>query len=648
MEPETDLLYDLLPEFHRNRDYYEGEPLRAYLRIFEATFRDVHASIGQLYDDWFIETCEEGAVSLIADLVNDAIHPDTLRAIPTQRGLVANAIADRQRKGTAGALQAVLRDATGWRARVVESTVLETAHLQELRLAQPRFVELRGREEGLGRAFPRHDYTVNVSDGSGAQGDIAVEVFVWRRVGRRFVHAEPFAIGQGRFLFSPLGADAPLYNHPRRMRNRYAAVAPDDVPMPIRRDALEAEVLARRTGNSPATGTLANPASVEIAVRDRNGQWLAIPPDRLWIRDLSRGWAPEHEFPTRRSVALDPQSGRFQFPSEKEPSEIRVSYSARWEPRLAPTLAFEMPSPDSRPEPGDHGLVDAIRAANASSRPERRIELRRNGRYGLGDGVVRLRRGETLFIDAPPDCRPVLVGSLRVVCRHGVADVRLRNLVIEGTIETVGNVRLSLSECAIPPRPDGPAVRVRGRKSATPVLIAESCVLGPVRWGGEATFEGCVVDGLGSPAIAGSNDAGPAPILTIRHSTVLDEVRGYALKRATGVLFRRPVTFDRIDTGRIRFSYLPFGSRVPHPTLCVHELENSVGSRPVFLSTRFGHPDYAELAPETSPAIRRGGEQGDEIGVFGLRRDRLREAELRKALADFLPFGLEARVVYEN
>lgn len=69
MSANIDRLYELLPAIHRIRDAEQGEPLKALLRVIAEQVNLVEDNIARLYDDWFIETCEDWVVPYIADLV---------------------------------------------------------------------------------------------------------------------------------------------------------------------------------------------------------------------------------------------------------------------------------------------------------------------------------------------------------------------------------------------------------------------------------------------------------------------------------------------------------------------------------------------------------------------------------------------------
>lgn len=119
MSTPTVPLFDRLPEIYRTRDSEQSPayPLRAYLGAIEAAFGALHDDIGRLYDNLFIDTCEDWVVPYLGDLLGTSHlkgEPRTLRAD------VADTIALRRRKGTLGAIERLAADLTGWACRGVE------------------------------------------------------------------------------------------------------------------------------------------------------------------------------------------------------------------------------------------------------------------------------------------------------------------------------------------------------------------------------------------------------------------------------------------------------------------------------------------------------------------------------------------------
>jgi len=69
---------------------------------------------------------------------------------------------------------------------------------------------------------------------------------------------------------------------------------------------------------------------------------------------------------------------------------------------------------------------------------------------------------------------------------------------------------------------------------------------------------------------------------------------------------------------------------------------------PLFESLRYGDSGYAKLLAETDDRIRRGAEDGGEMGAFHFVLAPLRETDLRVRLQEYLPVGLEFGIFYET
>src|SRR5262245_58454328 len=123
--PDPDRLYQLLPVVYRLRDADLGQPLRALLQVIAEQVNLIEADIDQLYDNWFIETCQAWVVPYLGDLIGyRSIHEvgetGAENSILFPRLDVAKTIANRRRKGTLALLEQLTQAVAGWPARVVE------------------------------------------------------------------------------------------------------------------------------------------------------------------------------------------------------------------------------------------------------------------------------------------------------------------------------------------------------------------------------------------------------------------------------------------------------------------------------------------------------------------------------------------------
>ncbi len=136
-------LYNLLPAIYRQRDQAQGEPLRALMAGLESEFLTLEADMDALYDNWFIETCEEWVVPYLGNNVGVYSLSDKKTLFASQRRQVANTIAYRRRKGITAILEHVAQDATGWYVHAVEYARLlsGTQHLASVHPEQGKFVD---------------------------------------------------------------------------------------------------------------------------------------------------------------------------------------------------------------------------------------------------------------------------------------------------------------------------------------------------------------------------------------------------------------------------------------------------------------------------------------------------------------------------
>src|SRR5262249_51186507 len=147
--------------------------------------------------------------------------------------------------------------------------------------------------------------------------------------------------------------------------------------------------------------------------------------------------------------------------------------------------------------------------------------------------------------------------------------------------------------------------------------------------GGALTLQGCTVIGK-------------------VHSTLLSLVSNSIVRAglAAGDVWKAPLQADRRQGGWVRFSYLPSGSITPRRYECVEEARGTPG--PLFSSLRYGDPDYGKLEPETSDTIRRGADDGGEIGAFHFLLAPQRETDLRVRLQEYLPVAMEFGIFYQT
>ena len=326
-------LYQLLPSIHRLRDADQGQPLRALLAVIESEFEAVEADTARLYDNWFIETCDEWTVPYIGDLLG--VRP--IRPIPSAgvstRAWVANTIAYRRRKGTALVLEQLARDVTGWPAVAVEffQRLGTTQHMNHQRMRPTATASVRdaAAAELADGAFDPFAHTLEVRRAATHGGRFNIPhigLYLWRwraqplgsgQVGdlaADFISARPHI--EGWWHAHPAGVDSPLFNRPRTETALTQATQEQHVPAPLRRLALHAELERARLGIAePAPRFMTEIDPVLRCFVQLAGETtpVEVPREDICICDIPD--TVELAIPTPRVLALDLARGRIGFPA---------------------------------------------------------------------------------------------------------------------------------------------------------------------------------------------------------------------------------------------------------------------------------------------------------------------------------------------
>lgn len=262
---DKDKLYKLLPELYRERDSIVGYPLQAILKLITEQVELLEDDIKQLWNNFFIDTCDKWVIPYIGDLVgNNLLHdieqksiadyvkklfedlngydlnfPDIIRT----RTDVAKTIYYRRRKGTLPMLEELARDVTGWAAHAVAffEILNTTQNLNHLRLFNRDCPDLRQIEplDRINGPFDSISHTVDVRSITQNQGWYNIKnigFFLWRLKSYPLENVVAKQAGlPWQFYFSPLGNNAPLFTRRRREASETGLATELDVPGPVRK-----------------------------------------------------------------------------------------------------------------------------------------------------------------------------------------------------------------------------------------------------------------------------------------------------------------------------------------------------------------------------------------------------------------------------
>ena len=441
----------------------------------------------------------------------------------------------------------------------------------------------------------------------------------------------------------------------------------------------------------------------EIAICNLN-TWAAPAAAKAYANgNLLPDGTPEMvDLPIR--AAVDPLLGRLVFTSGNEPGAgetpgVSYSYGFSGDVGGGPYNCNDsLPLDDNLVNPATSflarvdqegganvftNLTDAVAAWNATAAEMGVIAITDNHTYTeslTGANSIRVAAGAQLFIVAAQpfdatqttrldlrDRRPHLRGNLSVVGDAPASEedpgaIWLNGLLIEGQVRALaGNLgRLVFQHCTIDPG-SGDLQAPSASNERLHVELAHS-ICGGVALSDTVprlTIHDSIIDNKG-----GGDIVAPGAEVRIDRSTIwgqdddLDAAPTMRILYASESIFNGRLVVERRQVGCVRFSALPPDSRTPRRYRCQPDLaldgvkgaatirSTILRLRPQFSSSAYGHPAYGQLSQKCAVEIRTGAEDGSEMGVFSMLKQPHREANLRVALEEYTPFGMQVGIFY--
>ncbi|MBZ4420180.1 hypothetical protein [Myxococcus sp. RHSTA-1-4] len=222
-------LWELLPAVYRHEDGQGARPggLRALVELLAQQAARVRRSHDRLWEDQFIELCDDWAVPYLGDLVGTRLLSSVNRR--GQRADVAKTLYYRRRSGTPAVLEELIADITGWEGSVGElfRRMLRTPHLLDPEPAAgvgsftatlPGGLPDLRRPHGVERTggpFDELHHTLDVrrhQGGMEGRYNLPKLAFHLYRLGAYEVRGvRPFRVDARRFVFDPSGREVPLF-----------------------------------------------------------------------------------------------------------------------------------------------------------------------------------------------------------------------------------------------------------------------------------------------------------------------------------------------------------------------------------------------------------------------------------------------------
>jgi hypothetical protein len=303
------------------------------------------------------------------------------------------------------------------------------------------------------------------------------------------------------------------------------------------------------------------------------------------------------------------------------------------------------------------------------SNPSGVIRVLDNGVYD-DDIVVRLPDGAQLAIIADNGVRPTLLPSSYVDVISTAASAApkpsetktARQLLFSGFLVSGGihiyaeekapateKLSVTIGHCTL--MQNGLKATLGETDAKRLEINLDHCIAGPLYVPatlGSLTVTDSIIDhaGLGAGyAIAGNQQGATGSAVNLKRVTVFGQVNA-AQVTACDVIFTQRIIAPnptKLDQ-QVKFSYIPEESVTP--TGESYRPVSKMIKPPVFTSTQFGDPAYAQLSADCPVEIRSGASDGSEMGAFHQLHSLEAEANIPVILREYLPVDLEASITY--
>jgi len=607
---------------------------------------------------------------------------------------VAKTIFYRKRKATRAMLEELAADVTGWSARVVEFLELlrwTQCIRNHLRLFNQGCPDLRDADalKRIGGAFNSIPHAVDVRPINTLNGWYEtrnVGFFLWRLRSLEFrdINPAPSSAGGSRYFAHRLGLEVPLFT--AASRGETGSLNEAHAPGPIRESFLRDDLRHSQPSRLYGQG-------LTLHIKTAAGP---VAQNLICARDLSQ-WLVKQPPPTM--VAVDVRTGRIHFGSAytaNDLKDVRITVHHGFSSELGggcyPRASWLIkPSLADAVIPVTTTIDQALFDWRTLGQPNAILRINDSRTY---DETTQLTidppKGKWVAIEAAGGCNPHIRTNAPIQIKCGDdAWVGLSGLLLESDIEIArlaGRLRLMHTTMRL----ETGAAKIEVPEAVVDALTgvdtfrleAAFSILGRIIVppdGRGLAFLDCILDGRPAPAITGVKANTPGSALHMERCTVFGDVAVREMPLASECIFTGKVNVARRQHGCARFSFIPHEALIPQGSLtprryrCQPDLEirtrvdrqeELLGRRlndaekqaivdavvpflvPSFTSRRFGDPGYAQLHRNGPVQIFTGAEDGSEMGVFSHLKQPQREANLRSRLAEYLPFGLQAGLIY--
>jgi hypothetical protein len=345
--------------------------------------------------------------------------------------------------------------------------------------------------------------------------------------------------------------------------------------------------------------------------------------------------------PKPGELAIDPERGRFMFPAGENPQgavTVDFRFAITGQAGAGPYFRGDLPPATHKVGKASNAQFQTIQAAinaAAGSAGPVIIEIEDSRVYPEAL-VVNQNFDAGLTIRAAVLAMPVLKSpagdalSVTGACPSLMID---GVTVSGGAVMVAGSIpSLQIKFCSLDP---GSSSLDYSPTDAGATLSIANSITGPI--GASTKVASISISDSILQHVTGGTAISSQGGLTMERSTVLGATGTQALT-ASNCIFLGALNLADIPASCMRYT------RHPKNLPPVRRFRCTSGY-PIFGSVRFGHPAYAHLTRNTADSVRKGGEDGGEMGCFYQAGIPWREQNVQKKLQEYLPAGLRPAFV---
>ncbi|WP_299009781.1 phage tail protein [uncultured Shewanella sp.] len=640
-------LYRLLPLTYRERDFDHRQSFRALMAVLQTGQDKLDENMMLLYQNWFIETCENERIPYIADLVN-VRDLDSESVFAIQRRYVANYLAYQRRSGSVTTFNNSVHDTTGYACYSINSTekMLTSWTERDPQLVTKTFSVKDNIEAPFsqGACLPKLTWkdTALIAAKRGVLSPQVLQVYLWRRQAVSLVHSQLFAaphIDNG-WTLGRHDEVWPLCHQPKRLGSLDTTQTAQEYPYAIVHNNYDDGVKACVTFFEwdPSINQMTQLADSDIVITDLSA----------WQKNDGKN----------ARLLFDPALGRVLLLDEKLNGRLLVSYHYLHNGFFGASPRYRGANAKITPlkrllalYPKEGQLSEALvtkpivtpnEAPSSKGAKSLQVAFAINAHYGLTQSLKIDLKGENVTLVAEDYVCPTLSGTIEVSNTGDTpAQLILNGMRVYGQICIDNNVDIQLKDSSLladilwlslPSKQEGDR-RLAQIKVENGLIVTHKLMK-------HAHYQ------LNNSAVI---CASPSTVRAFRchNSTVIGDITCYRLDVVCNSVIDG--TFSLINPNRVKLAYSYFRVLVlPHGAQTEQVVTDAmIGRHGVqFASTRYFDAAFLVLTYGTDQSVLTGADNGEEMGVFNQQFIRRKEQNIKNQFDRFLPLGMEVQTDY--